>query len=267
MSRVIVFGGPSLPLLPYPPCVDLRAPAQRGDLSLLTSESCNAVVLLDGTFFHKPAPTHRDILRLLQSGVLTVGAASMGALRAAELRDYGMVGVGVVYQAVLAGVVTDDSELAVGFSPYDFAATTIPLINVRRLLALACQEGLDAFDALQAFDIARQMYFLTRTRELLQRSWSRLPGRAGHQLTQLLADERMDLKRSDANLAIEYALSRLTGNTAQPPEATTDLSREIWYTQSGITGFGCPETSRPPEQQPGRPDLRPDRPANDWPLS
>jgi hypothetical protein len=224
MRRVIIFGGPSLPRRSYPPCVECRPPAERGDLSSLVSETGSVVVLLDGVFFHRPTPTHLDILRLLQAGVFTVGAASMGALRAAEFRDYGMVGIGVVYRAILAGIVTDDSEVAVGLSPYDFSATTIALINVRRLLSIARSEGIDKGDALRAFHIAQDIHFLNRTREILQRNWSRLL--AGSHLSRLLGDERIDLKKRDANRAIDYALSHLSGQTLEPSEF--DPAQEIW---------------------------------------
>jgi hypothetical protein len=45
-------------------------------------------------FDSTPAVLHKEILWAMDRGVGVSGAASMGALRAAELHWYGMVGVG-----------------------------------------------------------------------------------------------------------------------------------------------------------------------------
>lgn len=236
MSKVIVFGGPSLPRRDWPRSVELRPPAERGELSRLVSE--HVVVLLDGVFLHAPSPTHRDLLQLLRSGVILIGAASMGALRATELRDYGMLGVGIVYQAVLEGVVTDDSEVAVGMSPYDFTATTIPLINIRKLLALACREGLPQCDAATAFDAAKQIYFLQRTPAELRRVWGCLPPVVNSRLLPMIEDTRTDLKKRDARTAIEFAVSRLANPIAEPAPPAVELVQEIWFSASPVTPHG-----------------------------
>lgn len=50
-----------------------------------------------------PAVWHKELLYTLQEGVEVCGASSMGALRAAELESFGMLGVGVIFQAYRDG--------------------------------------------------------------------------------------------------------------------------------------------------------------------
>ena len=54
----------------------------------------DAIGIVDGFFHQQPSVWHREILYALSQGVPVFGGASMGALRAAELADYGMTGVG-----------------------------------------------------------------------------------------------------------------------------------------------------------------------------
>ncbi|MEV7304560.1 TfuA-like protein [Streptomyces clavifer] len=75
-------------------------------------------------------------------GVHVIGAASIGALRAAELAPYGMLGVGSVYAAYHRGDITADDEVAVGQAPDgQWEALTWPLVNLRSVLRLAQEAG------------------------------------------------------------------------------------------------------------------------------
>src|SRR5688572_32760283 len=64
-----------------------------------------------------PRSTLFPYTTLFRSGVRVFGAASMGALRAAELQPFGMIGVGQVFQAYRRGHLTDDDEVAVAHGP------------------------------------------------------------------------------------------------------------------------------------------------------
>ena len=54
--------------------------------------------LIDGYFDGVPAVAHKEILWALDQGIRVLGAASMGALRAAELAPFGMEGVGAIWR-------------------------------------------------------------------------------------------------------------------------------------------------------------------------
>ena len=109
-SAVVVFAGPSMhgadaagrALLER---CDVWAPAGRGDVLRALSTQPRALVLIDGYFHRVPAVTHQELLYALDAGVPVFGAASMGALRAAELERFGMTGVGRIFAAYRDGVV------------------------------------------------------------------------------------------------------------------------------------------------------------------
>jgi hypothetical protein len=65
----------------------------------LTVSAGDIVIIIDGLFYHTAPVRHKEILILLAQGVTVIGAASMGALRAAELHPYGMTGVGSIFDA------------------------------------------------------------------------------------------------------------------------------------------------------------------------
>ncbi|WP_442815024.1 TfuA-like protein [Streptomyces sp. NBC_01775] len=84
-------------------------PVRHGDL--LASHACpgDLVLVIDGVF-HSAAPVrHKEILWLLARGVAVAGAASMGALRAAELYPYGMRGVGRIFAMYQEGTIDSGS--------------------------------------------------------------------------------------------------------------------------------------------------------------
>src|SRR5262245_46471096 len=56
------------------------------------------IALIDGAFAKVPAVRHKEILWAISRGIPVFGAASMGALRAAELHAYGMRGHGLIYR-------------------------------------------------------------------------------------------------------------------------------------------------------------------------
>jgi len=91
---IVVFLGMSLPHAEASTRLKARflPPVRRGDLPQLPS-SVKMVGIIDGVFLSESAVGHREIIDLLKRGVTVVGGGSMGALRAAELQDLGMIGV------------------------------------------------------------------------------------------------------------------------------------------------------------------------------
>src|SRR5881397_1767342 len=112
--RVIVFAGPTLPRQPdaawrslLAGC-DLRPPARRGDVLAALAARPGALVLIDGYYYSVPAVTHKELRYALDAGVRVLGAASLGALRAAEMAPLGMAGVGWVYEQYRSGAIDGD---------------------------------------------------------------------------------------------------------------------------------------------------------------
>ena len=62
--------------------------------------------VIDGYFEVVPTVWHKEILWAMSQGIHVYGAASIGALRAAELAEFGMNGVGQIYQQYRSGELT-----------------------------------------------------------------------------------------------------------------------------------------------------------------
>src|SRR5687767_2156797 len=89
----IVFIGPSLSLDQAKlilPNADYRAPIKRGDLDSIAPGT--VVGIIDGVFAQNLAISPGEIREAVDNGVSVYGAASMGALRAAEVSSVAGVG-------------------------------------------------------------------------------------------------------------------------------------------------------------------------------
>ena len=155
----IVFAGPTLPAAEVshrlPDAVALP-PARQGDVfRAVRDHRPRALGLIDGVFLHEPAVWHRELLWAMREGVHVFGAASMGALRAAELSALGMRGVGKVFAAYRDGVwpgfsdaFEDDDEVAVVHAPAELGSAPLcdAMVDLRDTLLAAEAAGVLARD-------------------------------------------------------------------------------------------------------------------------
>lgn len=118
-------------------------PAANGDVYRAVSAAPTAIGLVDGYFENVPAVWHKEILYALSQGVHVFGAASMGALRAAELSEFGMVGVGAIFAAYRDNRLEDDDEVAVVHGPaeLDYLPVSEAMVNVRATVDRAVSDG------------------------------------------------------------------------------------------------------------------------------
>ena len=143
---VCVFLGPTLPLDQARQALDAiyLPPVRQGDVyRALLRHRPSMIGIVDGYFHQVPSVWHKEILVAMAEGVHVFGSASMGALRAAELADFGMQGVGHVFQDFRDGVLEDDDEVAVVHAPAEigFVAASEAMVNIRRTLAVAESEA------------------------------------------------------------------------------------------------------------------------------
>jgi hypothetical protein len=91
-APVVVFLGPTLSHDDARDVLDAEylPPAAHGDVLRAALRRPRAIALVDGVFERVPAVWHKEILFALSEGIHVYGAASMGALRAAELDAFGM---------------------------------------------------------------------------------------------------------------------------------------------------------------------------------
>ncbi|WP_404950851.1 TfuA-like protein [Streptomyces sp. ARC12] len=185
-------------------------PVRHGDLMRLGAGPGDTVLIIDG-LWHQSAPVrHKEILALLADGVAVVGAASMGALRAAELAPYGMVGIGRIFEDFRSGALDADDEVAVLHTD-DGRPLSEALVNLRAALTRAAADG--QMETTEATRLANLAHSLPYTR----RSWAalgRLAAGEGLQPAFNRADawrrvHPCDAKREDAELALALVAAGL----------------------------------------------------------
>jgi hypothetical protein len=144
-SGTIVFLGPSLPRDAAAQILtaDYRPPARKGDIYAVLTSAVRRIILVDGIFHSGPSVWQREILAALDEGIEVFGASSMGALRAAELHPFGMVGCGTVFEWFRSGWLDGDDEVALRHGPEDlgYRALSEPLVNIRATLRRAVHCG------------------------------------------------------------------------------------------------------------------------------
>jgi YcaO-like protein with predicted kinase domain len=82
------------------PNAEVAPPVQRGDVIEDIDKEVGCILILDGVFHQSLSVCPSEIMDALRRGIRVFGASSMGALRAAELEAYGMVGVGKVFEYI-----------------------------------------------------------------------------------------------------------------------------------------------------------------------
>jgi TfuA protein len=200
----LVYLGPSLPVREAQHLLhaDYRPPVKRGDLPACYD---GMVVIIDGDFLQSLSVSPKEILNLIDRGTRVIGAASMGALRAAELHRYGMEGYGWIFNAYRTGLIEGDDEVAVSYSQPDLRALTVPLVNIRRWLEqLRAANFVDAQVAQRLYRRAKRIFFADRTERELIRDWEEVVGKTEIcRLLNALGDGITDVKAADARLTLE----------------------------------------------------------------
>lgn len=202
----IVFVGPTVPQAARFTTLSVRPPAQQGDVVRAVEEGATVICLIDGIYEYVPATWHKEILFALSRGVIVIGAASMGSLRAVECAFFGMVGIGAIFQAYQSGIRIDDADVALLHGPQElgYPSLTLPMVNVDATLEALLWENQiskNEFDTLVTS--ARRLFFKLRTWRSVCQSAGYDPESWVPRLTAALVDQ----KRIDALAAIRFAES------------------------------------------------------------
>lgn len=149
MRPKLVFCGPTLTPADRPQEAGLifLPPALQGSfLRAVKRYDPQSILLIDGGFQSEPAVRHKEILWTIDRGIAVLGAASMGALRAAELAPH-MQGFGLIYRWYRRFALVPDDAVAVQHGPEElgFAAVTQSLVDLRLTLRDGARRG--AIDA------------------------------------------------------------------------------------------------------------------------
>ena len=240
-------------------------PVRQGDVYRVAARHRpSAIGIVDGIFQHVPSVWHKEILWAMAHGIHVFGAASMGALRAAELQPFGMRGVGAIFEAYRTGllepsgdkVFEDDDEVAVIHGPPEtgYVALSEAMVNIRCTLAKAQQAGvIGAATRDELVRICKALFYQERSYErLLERAEAHdLPRDEISALRDWLPDRRVDQKRDDA-FAMLAAMQELLDATPGPMRVDYGFEHTtLWENAVAEFGTSCRETTSPEGEPPG----------------
>lgn len=250
----IVFVGPTLRLDEVRGLLDAecRPPVAQGDIYRAALQRPRYIGIIDGYFEGVPSVWHKEILWAMAQGIQVFGCASIGALRAAELADFGMKGVGRIFEDYRSGRLTDDDEVAVLHAPAElgFATLSEPMVSVRATIERA------EVDGILEDDIARSLIDLAKAMHYRVRNWDAIltAAEATTQLAHRLANfglwvktGRIDAKRTDAIAMLQAMAAAMEAGEAAAP---VDYNFERTHVWQGLTerieseNLGASETAR-----------------------
>ncbi|MEY4580928.1 MAG: hypothetical protein RL701_5631 [Pseudomonadota bacterium] len=217
----IVFLGPSLARCDAMPLLaaDYRPPAAQGDVYRAALQGPKAIGLIDGYFERLPAVWHKEILWAMSQGIHVFGASSMGALRAAELAAFGMVGVGEIFEGYRSGALTDDDEVTVvhADASLDYRSMSVAMVDIRATVQAAIEaEQLTHENAQAVLDSAKSLFYVERNypRIILEAAQQTEPG-ALECFTSWCPEHHVQLKRRDARQLLQ-TMAEWLQTKAQP---------------------------------------------------
>ncbi|MFC5830946.1 TfuA-like protein [Nonomuraea insulae] len=230
----VVYAGPTISpdeIREVIPGARVRPPVARNDLFTEDWAPGDTAVIIDGYYRERLSVGHKEILWLLAEGVRVIGAASLGALRAAELGPYGMRGVGTIFHMYVTGEIDGDDEVAVLHGPAEvgYPAGTVAMVNLRH----GCREG--ARTGLVPEAVGARILSAAKARPFTHRTWHELEEDVPEEgvrdglrtLRQMIAAGEWDLKRLDALSALRDARDPGAGSPAARPDdaALTGITR------------------------------------------
>jgi hypothetical protein len=230
----IIFAGPSLPPRLRPagePLIEWRPPVRQGELYRAALARPAVIGIIDGYFEVVPTVWHKEILWAMAQGIHVFGAASIGALRAAELDAFGMRGIGDIYEAFRDGVLEDDDEVAVLHGPEElgYPPLTEAMVNIRATFAEVVRCGvLPPEMAARLTAIAKALFYKKRTYEAMfeAAAASGLPASPLCDLNEWLPASRIDQKRRDAEALLDAVRAHLAAG-APPMTVSYTLAETV----------------------------------------
>jgi hypothetical protein len=218
-----IFVGPTLWRDPVPGHVARFEPAALGSVYRAVEAGYDRIGIVDGLFGNAPAVWHKEILFALSNGIQVLGAASMGALRAAELASYGMAGIGTIYRMYRRGSWSDDDEVAVLHAPRELSYQPLsePMADIRiTLRRMTARRVIEVVVERELVARMKATHFSARTGAELDRQWIDLLGAdRGRAAACAFCELRVEAKRRDGLLLA----ARLSADPTMPPVPRPDV--------------------------------------------
>lgn len=215
---------------------DIQPPAKAGDLInyVMQNSSVEILVVVDGYFFEEFAILHREIKEVIESGYVVIGCSSMGALRAVEMKSYGMIGFGEVYNYYIHSPRTGDDEVGLIHEVKEgcYRHLTIPLINLRILAGKIHDRVLGNYLTLLV-DYLSTLSFGDRDWKCVEEYIDRIAGSESQEILRLLKDQYVDYKAIDLERTIREAESLVLPQRGSEDITQIEIDRALESIKSG----------------------------------
>jgi len=248
---ICIFTGPTLPRAEAAKILDAEylPPAAIGDVYKAAQMRPWAIGIIDGFFESTPSVWHKEVLWAMAKGVHVFGASSMGALRAAELAAFGMVGVGAIFEGYRDGTIEDDDEVAVVHGPPElgYVQLTEAMVNIRATIGKAIATGVvPPATGAALIEVAKSLYYKNRSydRVLAEASARRLPGDELIRLKAWLPKNQINQKRLDAIAMLQAIREAHAAAVAAKPASYVFEHTILW--EAVERQFGAGEAGYPP---------------------
>jgi hypothetical protein len=257
-APICVFIGPTIDVNTarrHLPQAAFLPPAAQGDVYRCARAQPKAIAIIDGYFERVPAVWHKEVLWALSQGIPVYGSSSMGALRAAELTTFGMVGVGWIYRQLADGLLTDDDEVAIvhASAEDDYRAGSEAMVNIRRTLTAAHDQGvLTEKEASLLTARAKMLFYPERCWPQVVQDAREVFGQpTATALREWLRTGRVDQKKLDA-IAL---LNHLAAEDPQPVSVPWRFNHTVYWSEMAGSSALDIRAVESPNESGGRVDV------------
>ena len=208
----VLFAGPSLAgvideVQRDDPELIIAGPVVWGDVAKAVLDGATTIGIVDGCFEQTRSVWHKEILFALSEGVSVAGAASMGALRAAECAQFGMIGIGQVFQMYHSGELVDDSDVALVHATHEFGYQPLsePRVNILATLdAMRADKMISTLEWQSAKTAARRTHYAELNFSSVLGSLPIIELRRVQRLIAWANQHRVNTKQQDAMQLVEW---------------------------------------------------------------
>jgi hypothetical protein len=196
------------------PTAVVAPPIQRGDLPRDVREGVGVVVIVDGRFHQSLAVSPTEVVDAMRAGLRVYGCSSMGALRAAELRRFGMCGHGRVFEHICSTPGFRDDFVGQAVHPTDFRPMSHAFVDLFFNLEAARADGtIDDEEFRNLCAGLASMHYTDRSEKAAQRMVEKnAPPHRQAALREVLTrvfDRERSQKRADAIATLEHVAAEL----------------------------------------------------------
>lgn len=153
------------------PQAEFARPIKRRDVWLDIKQGYHVLGIVDGEFLQNLAVSPSEIADAMRCGIKVYGSSSMGAMRAAELREYGMIGVGRIFEHIRDADYFKDDHLGQLFADGAGSKFSLPFLDLKLGIEDLSEKGkVGKEDAAVVIRLYEQLHFSERSFSALRAS-------------------------------------------------------------------------------------------------